>query len=78
MRKKQARVVVSFHTTSDAIAMQQASIATRLRGRLIPIPRQLSAGCGLAWSEPAENAPALRQVIIDQSLEHEQIHELDL
>ena len=78
MRKKQARAVVSFHTTSEAMAMQQAGIAARLQGRLIPIPRQLSAGCGLAWSEPAENAAALRQVIADKSLEYEQIHELDL
>lgn len=29
--------------------------AERIPGRLIPLPRELSAGCGLAWRMPPED-----------------------
>ena len=78
MRAKQARLVVSFHTTNEAMAMQQAARSDRLKGRLVPIPRQLSAGCGLAWSEPAANEMALQRTIENHGLEYEHITALDL
>lgn len=52
-RKAKPHVVVTFHTTTSALALQKAAARCGLRGRLAPIPRQLSAGCGLAWREPA-------------------------
>ena len=78
MRKKQPRLVVSFHTTNEAMAMRLAGAADALQGRLIPIPRQLSAGCGLAWSEPAANETALRRTIDERDLCYEGIAKLDL
>ena len=70
-------LVVSFHTTSDAMAMRQAGAAWQLSGRLIPIPRQLSAGCGLAWSEPAENRESLMRTIKIEGIDYEQIAIMD-
>ena len=49
MRRKTEQLVVSFHTTADAMAMEQISRERKLPGRLIPVPRMISAGCGLAW-----------------------------
>ena len=40
MRIKRPYIVLSFHTTLEA---------SRIPGRLIPLPREISAGCGLAW-----------------------------
>lgn len=31
-----------------------------IAGRLIPVPRQLSAGCGLAWSAPVQESARLK------------------
>ena len=49
MRKKELKLVVTFHTTTDAMAMEQVCQEQQVAGRLIPVPREISAGCGLAW-----------------------------
>ena len=71
------RLVVSFHTTTEAMAMKRAAGECHLLGRLIPIPRQLSAGCGLAWSEPATNEPELEKAIERFGLEYERISSIE-
>lgn len=54
MRAKENRFVVAFSTTTDAMAAEKACREAGLSGRLIPLPRVISAGCGLAWSAPEE------------------------
>ena len=54
MRPKQTRLIVSFHTTTAAMAMERWCLDHNVPGRLIPIPRQITAGCGMAWSAPPE------------------------
>ena len=49
MRKKEPTLIITFHTTADAIALEKACRETGRPGRMIPVPRELSAGCGLAW-----------------------------
>ncbi len=53
MRQKELRVVLTFSTTTDAMAAEAHLKASKAEGRLIPIPREVKAGCGLAWSAPA-------------------------
>ena len=77
-KRKEERLVVSFHTTTDAVAMRALGKSAGLRGRMIPVPRQISAGCGLAWSEPADNADALYRAIESHTLEYEAITPLEL
>ena len=78
MHKVEPYVVVTFGTTTAAFAMQEAGRASGLQGRLAPVPRQLSAGCGLAWREPAANEGALRGVIADAGVEAQSVTLLDL
>ena len=55
MRQKELRLVTTFHTTADALACERACKEQGFSGRIIPGPRQLSAGCGRAWScEPGK------------------------
>ena len=55
MREKKNYRIITFHTTSAAMAMEKYCGENHINGRLIPVPRQLSADCGLAWRmEPAE------------------------
>jgi hypothetical protein len=49
MREKKNYKVITFHTTSAAMAMERCCEANGIGGRLIPVPREISAGCGLAW-----------------------------
>ena len=54
MRQKQPALVVTFSTTSEAMAAEKYSGERGLPGRLIPVPREITAGCGLAWKAPPE------------------------
>ncbi len=38
MRKKELKLVVTFHTTADAMAMEKACKENNTPGRIIPVP----------------------------------------
>lgn len=48
MRVKKLYTVLSFRTTTDAMEAEAVSHDLGLAGRIIPLPPQISAGCGLA------------------------------
>ena len=51
MRKKKTYIVLSFRTTVEAMAWEKHCATAQIPGRLIPLPREISAGCGLAcWT----------------------------
>jgi len=76
MRVKEKRLIVTFRTTTDAMAFEAAGREYGLGGRLIPVPRALTAGCGLAWSEPPERRRDMERLIGEEKLTYEQIAEL--
>ena len=76
MRKKEERFVVTFATTTGAMAMERACRTAGLPGRLIPVPRELTADCGMAWCAPTDAAPQLRALADAQALEYEGWQEL--
>ena len=49
MRTRQTYVVLSFRTTLEAMEWERQCLSADIPGRLIPLPREISAGCGLAW-----------------------------
>jgi len=69
---------IAFSSTTAALQMEKAANAHNLPGKLVPIPRQLSATCGLAFrSEPAQKA-ALAALIQECNIETEGFHILAL
>ena len=69
MRAKRPYIVLSFRTTVEAMAWEKHCQADGIPGRLIPLPRELSAGCGLAWrmlpEEWAQWEPKLDRTAFD-------------
>ena len=49
MRRKVITTVVTFSTTTAAMKMERTAKESEFPGRLIPIPSEISAQCGLAW-----------------------------
>jgi len=72
MKKREQQFIVTFYTTADAMAMEQACRKSGAPGRMIPVPRTLSAGCGLAWAADPEDEPTLRAVIEQAGIEPEE------
>ena len=63
MRIKKTYVVLSFHTTLEAMEWERQCAECGVPGRIIPLPREISAGCGLAWRmEPAEYEQKKEQI----------------
>lgn len=60
MRQSREFLVITFSETSDAMAAEKLFQEQQIPGRIIPIPRQLSAGCGLSW----KTEPALRELVV--------------
>ena len=76
LRKKEKKLVVTFHTTADAMAMEKAFKTTGIKGRLIPVPLSLSAGCGLAWCAETEEKEQIMQIMEEKKIEEEALHEM--
>ncbi len=67
MRKKVPCLIITFHTTADAIAFEQYAKDIKLSGRLIPIPRELSAGCGMAYMIKKDTLPVDHTDLLSES-----------
>lgn len=68
MREKQLRLIVTFPTTTAAMAMEKYCHAHDVPGRLIPVPREITAGCGMSWSAPPESRTQVEQAAADASI----------
>ena len=76
MKQKTPRVVVTFHTTAEAMATERACRDGDLAGKLISAPRSLSADCGIAWSAPLETRGALEALLARAQIEYDRMCEL--
>lgn len=75
MRKKELKLVVTFHTTADAMAMEKACKEREVPGRIIPVPRAISAGCGLSWCAELSDREQIVSMMKAVGIEEEEIHE---
>lgn len=78
MREKKPALIVTFSTTTDAMGMEQLCARLQLPGRLIPVPREISAGCGLAWKAPTEAETALTEAMTQAGLHWQETRVLEL
>ena len=69
MRPKTQKLVITFHTTAAAMAMEKLCHEQGLPGRLIPVPRSITAGCGMCWSAPPSARADLEALVIRERLD---------
>lgn len=58
-RVRRPALVLTFPTTAAAMACEELCGQAGLPGRMIPVPGQISAGCGLAWKAAPQDQDAL-------------------
>lgn len=49
MRKKENYIIITFVSTTSAMAAEEYLRTRSVPGRMIPLPGSIAAGCGLAW-----------------------------
>ena len=76
MRPKTQQCIVTFHSTTEAMQFEQAAKEAGFGGRIIPVPRELTAGCGLSWREETSAREALERLIAELQLGYDRIAEL--
>ena len=76
MREKTPKTVVTFATTSDAMAMESAASTYGIPGRIIPVPSDIDAGCGLAWCCDVAERDKLAQALKAHALGYEGLFEV--
>ena len=75
MIKKELKLVITFHTTTEAMAMEKACKESGADGRIIPVPRSISAGCGLAWCAKPESVDSLKDLMEKRGIIPQEIQE---
>ena len=78
MREKKEKLVVSFLTTTQAMAAEKYCQKNQIPGRIIPLPSEISAECGIAWCTEPEEEERIRQVINDGGIKAKGIHRVYL
>lgn len=68
MHEKKPALIVTFPTTTSAMEAEEYCTVHGLPGRIIPIPREITAGCGLAWKAPVEAKDLLESALREACL----------
>lgn len=76
MREKKLQCVVTFKTTTQAMAFEEVAKEAQLVGRLIPLPRVIAAGCGLSWREDPKARSLIENLLDKYHLEYDKIYEI--
>lgn len=76
MQAKEMRLVITFATTTAALALESFCTEQALPGRLIPVPTAINAECGMCWRAPLSARDALQDAIASLGLEGCAVYEL--
>ena len=76
MIEKKLWLLVTFHTTAGAMEMEKRCKENGLPGRLIPVPRSITADCGMAWRTEVTMREKLERLTAD--LDVDGFYELEI
>lgn len=76
MIKQELRLVITFKTTTEAMAMEKCCRETSAPGRLIPVPKSITAGCGMAWSAAPESENEILKLMDEKGIKKEGIYRI--
>ena len=78
MRARVPTRINPFPNSTEALAVETHCRAAGLPGRIIPVPREVTAGCGLAWKAAPEDRDALLAALDGANLRYEGSYILEL
>lgn len=76
MFKKTMKIIISFNSVSDVLKFEKECKNNDIKGKIIPIPREISAGCGMAWSSELSMEEQLMEMIENKNIKIENIYKL--
>lgn len=76
MREKKIYFIVSFSSTTAAMCFEDEAKKAGLPGRIIPLPREISSGCGLSWKDEIENKERIEELLKVKNINYNEVHEI--
>ena len=73
MRAKTLSLIMTFDTTARAMAAERRFSELQLPGRMIPVPREITAGCGLARKGEESSREAYEKALRDAGIVYSDI-----
>ena len=73
MREKSLKCIITFHTTTQAMAFESICKKKDIPGRLIPLPKEVTTGCGLAWCAEEKFTDIINDMILNEKAEYDKI-----
>lgn len=74
MLQKKLCLVVTFDATAAAMAAEKYCLERGVPGRLIPVPREITAGCGLAWKAELDQEEAVTAALEAAGIAYSGVH----
>ncbi len=74
MLQKNLCLVVTFDATAAAMAAEKYCLERGIPGRLIPVPREITAGCGLAWKAEVDQEEAVTRALQEADIAYSGVH----
>ena len=78
MLKKKLSLVLTFSSTTQAMAVEAFCHRQGLPGRLIPVPREITAGCGLSWKALPEDKDLLLEALSQAGIVWQECHLIEV
>ena len=77
-QKEVAEAVKRSFITTQAIGMESACKKHQIAGRLIPVPKEITAGCGMAWMTPLENEESVVQFMSENEIIPQRVFQVEI
>ena len=78
MLQKKLCLVVTFEATAAAMAAEKYCLEKGAPGRLIPVPREITAGCGLAWKVEVGQEEAVTAALKEAGIAYSGVYRVEI
>ena len=78
---KDKRLIITFNTTTDVMRAEKSfknimSETNELLGKIISIPSEISAGCGMSWESEIHLKDKLTNILKENDIEYDNFYEI--
>ena len=67
---------ISFHTSAEAMATEKVAKLNNINGKLVPLPRRISASCGIAYETDIASQDLIKRILEENYIEWDEFIEL--
>ena len=67
---------ISFHTSAEAMATEKKAKLNNINGKLVPLPRRISANCCMAYETDISSKDLIKRILEENDIEWDEFIEI--